>query len=69
MNAAGLKPKLLTFKKVLTELKPSVFFVQESKFKDEGKLKLDNYVIFELVRESRDGGGLVLGCVKELNQF
>ena len=66
MNAAGLKPKLLTFKKVLTELNPSVFFVQESKFKDEGKLKLDNYVIFELVRESRDGGGLVLGCVKEL---
>ena len=26
INSAGLKPKMSTFKKVLTELKPSVFF-------------------------------------------
>ena len=55
-----------TFKKVLTELKPSVFFVEETKLKEEGKLKLENFVLFELVRESKDGGGLLLGCVKEL---
>ena len=42
VNAAGLKPKLKTFKKVLTDLNPSVFFVQESKYKEEGKLMLDN---------------------------
>ena len=55
VNAAGLRPKLLTFKKVIDELKPSVFFIEESRF------KLENYVIFELVRQSRDqGGGLVL---------
>ena len=66
MNAAGLKSKLNTFKKVLKELQPSVFFVQESKYKEEGKLKLDNFEIFESVRESRDGGGLVLGCLREL---
>ena len=66
MNAAGLKPKLSTFKKVLTELKPSVFFVEESKLKEEGKIKLENYVVFELVRETKEGGGLMLGCVKEL---
>ena len=66
VNAAGLKPKLFTFKKVLLDLQPSVFFVQESKFKEEGKLKIENYVIFDLVRDSREGGGLVLGCVKEL---
>ena len=62
MNAAGLKSKLNTFKKVLKELQPSVFFVQESKYKEEGKLKLDNFEIFESVRE----GGLVLGCLREL---
>ena len=67
MNAAGLKSKLNTFKKVLKELQPSVFFVQESKYKEEGKLKLDNFEIFESVRESRDGGGLVLGCLRELD--
>ena len=67
INAAGLRPKLLTLNKVLNELKPSVFFIEETKFKDSGKLKIENYDIFELVRGSRDGGGgLAIGCVKEL---
>ena len=56
----------MTFRKVISELKPSVFFIEESKYKEEGKLKLENYLIFDLVREHRDGGGLALGCVKEL---
>ena len=47
VNAAGLRPKVLTFKKTLSELQPSVFFVEETKLRDAGKLKLDNYVIFE----------------------
>ena len=67
VNSAGLNSKLFTFKKVLTELVPSVFFIQETKFKDIGHLKLDNYVIFEKVRANKDGGGgLALGCVPEL---
>ena len=37
VNAAGLKPKMMTFKKVLDEIKPAVFFVQENKIKEEGK--------------------------------
>ena len=52
---------------MLSELKPSVFFVEETKLKDTGKLKLDNYLIFESNRKSRDGGGgLAIGCIKEL---
>ena len=67
VNSAGLRSKLTSFKKVITELKPSVFFVQETKFQETGKLKLDNFVIFELVRQSKDGGGgLALGCDKDL---
>jgi hypothetical protein len=66
VNAAGLRSKLTTFKKVVTELKPSVFFIEETKHKEAGKLKLENYVIFELIRKSKDGGGLALGCVKDL---
>ena len=66
VNAAGLRSKLSTFRKVLTKLKPSVFFVEETKYKDVGKLKFDNFVIFELVRKTIDGGGLALGCAKEL---
>ena len=57
---------MFTFKKIISELKPSVFFCEETKFKDTGKLKIDNYVIFELVRKNRDGGGLALGCDKSL---
>ena len=68
VNTAGLKSKLTSFKKVLTDLKPSVFFAQETKFREEGHLKLgDDYVVYELVRKNGGGGGLALGCLKELN--
>ena len=67
VNAGGLRPKLMTFQKVISDLQPAVFFIEETKYKDSGKFKLANYVIFELVRQSRDGGGwLSLGCVKDL---
>ena len=56
-----------SFKNVLSLLKPSVFFIEETKMKENGKLKLENFDIFELVRKSQNGGGgLALGCVKEL---
>ena len=36
-------------------------------FKEEGKLNIENFQIFELTRDSKDGGGgLAIGCVKEL---
>ena len=35
--------------------------------KDTGKLKFENFDVFELVRQSQNGGGgLALGCAKEL---
>ena len=67
VNAAGLASKILTFKKILNELNPAVFFIEETKFKNEGRLKLEKYQIFERLRKSQDGGGgLALGCLKEL---
>ena len=67
VNSAGLRPKLKTFKKVINDLQPSVFFIEETKYQNAGMLKLDNYHIFELVRQSKDGGGgLALGCLHEL---
>ena len=62
----GLKSKLFTFKKILKELKPSAFMVEETKYKEEGKLKIENYSIFELVRENREGVGIAFGCIDEL---
>ena len=67
VNSAGLGSKLTTFKKVIQELQPSMFFIQETKFKDYGKLKIDAYVIYELLRKTSGGGGLAIGVIKELN--
>jgi hypothetical protein len=69
VNAAGLKSKLSSFKKVLTDLRPSVFLVEETKYKEAGHLKVgDDFIIYELVRKSENGGGgLALGCLKDLN--
>ena len=65
VNAAGLRPKLLTFRKIIDELKPSVFFIEETKYKDEGKFKIENYVISKNIRKNHDGGGgLALGVYK-----
>ena len=48
-------------------MKPAIFCVEETKLKDEGRIKIENYDIFEHVRKSGDGGGgLGLGCLKEL---
>ena len=70
MNASGLRSKLTTFKKVLADLQPSVFLIEETKYQDTGKLKLgNNFIIYELVRQSKSGGGLALGCQKDLQPF
>jgi hypothetical protein len=45
--------KLFTFRKVLAKLNPSIFFIEESKYKTVGKVKFENYVIFELVRQNK----------------
>ena len=67
MNAAGLRSKILSFKKVLNDLKPSVFFIEESKMKTAGKINLENYIIFEKLRsKNENGGGLAIGCIPEL---
>ena len=68
VNAAGLRPKMMTFKKVIKELNPSVFSVQETKMKEEGKIKIENYVIFEKIRKKKEnGGGIAIGCKESLN--
>ena len=39
-----LRIKIKTFRKVIKELNPCVFFVQETKFKGEEKIKIGDYV-------------------------
>ena len=58
---------MLSFKKVINDLKPAVFFIQETKMKNPGQIKIENYVIFEKLRNiNENGGGLALGCIQDL---
>ena len=48
-----------TFNKLMAEEEPSLFFVEETKFTTEGKMKLKNYKVFENVRQNMGGGGIL----------
>ena len=39
VNSAGLSSKLKSFDYLLSSLQPSIFFIQESKMKTQGKIK------------------------------
>ena len=71
VNAAGLSSKLYSFDNLLAEIKPGVFFIEETKMRTEGKIKTENssnYQIFERIRKKgRTGGGLALGVLHDLN--
>ena len=50
-NAAGISSKLYSFNDILKKLKPSIFFIEETKLKQQGNLKIDkpsNFIIDEL---------------------
>ena len=57
-----------SFRKILKDLQPSMFFIQETKVSTKGKIDIDaDYKVYELPRTNKGGGGIALGCRKELN--
>ena len=66
INANGVKSKWGTFKKLIRELQPSVWSMQETKCNVKGQFKLNDYYVYELVREKKGGGGLAIGALKDL---
>ena len=46
-NAAGLKSKIQSLKNELKNANAALFTIQESHFRKKGKLKVENYEIFE----------------------
>ena len=71
VNAAGLSSKLHSLDKVLSDTNPGVFFIEETKMRNVGKIRIENaskYQIFERPRKNgRWGGGLALGVHHDLN--
>ena len=68
-NAAGLTSKLHSFDALLKSINPTVFFIQETKLKQQGKIKTEHskkYQIFELNRKEKAGGGLAIGAIEEV---
>ena len=69
INSAGLSSKLESFDALLNSINPSVFFIQETKLKQQGKIKTEQskkYQIFELNRKEKAGGGLAIGALDEV---
>ena len=54
-NSAGLFNKLESFHRNISLFKPGVFFVQETKARQKNKVKLDDYVIFQHIRNLSAG--------------
>ena len=69
VNAAGLSSKLTSFESMLNTIKPGIFFIEETKMKRPGKIltvSSGKYIIFELIRKNKGGGGLAIGVDKNL---
>ena len=65
-NSAGLKSKLASFKNELKSTKAAIFTVQETHFNKKGKLKVENFEIFEAIR-TKQKGGTIIGVHKALS--
>ena len=69
INCNGLNSKWQSFDKIIHDLKPCAFFLQETKLPPKQQFKNDTseYVIFRLEREKSRGGGIALGVIQDLN--
>ena len=60
---------MAVFDKIIHDLKPCAFFLQETKLLQKQRFKSDTYyyLIFRLDREKSGGGRIVLGVIQDLN--
>ena len=66
LNPDGAISKWTTIKKAIRETGAGVWMMQETKCQ-AGNLELDGFTTYEHVRIDKDGGGLSLSALKELN--
>ena len=70
INSAGIKSKMQSFENVLSQLKPHIWMVEETKLKPHEKIKgevIDEFQVFYLSRQESHGGGLNLELTKCLS--
>ena len=66
-NAAGLKAKLKSLKAHLHKLEIPIFTVQETHYSTKGKINVDEYVVFEAIRQNKKKGGTAIGVHTSLS--
>ena len=66
-NAAGVRSKWTTWNKVIKETNSSLWFLQETKSKHLNRLKMENFIVYERLRDKTDGGGVAIAAISELN--
>ena len=54
-NVAGLTGKVDDLKRMISVFNPAVLMLQETKTKKTGKIKLENFIVFEKLRDNNDG--------------
>ena len=64
-NAAQLKSKMGSFKSILEQSKAGIFTVQETHFATKGKVQVENFEVFEAIR-NKGKGGTIIGAHKAL---
>ena len=66
-NAAGLMNKKESFQRNVSLFKPAAYFIQESKVPKKNRIAINDYEIFEHIRNNNAGGGLLTAVHKSLN--
>ena len=65
-NADGLGKKLHSLKHEINETNSKIFTVQETQYRTKGRVKIEEFVIFESIRKNREKGGCMLGIHESL---
>ena len=66
-NAAGLLNKKESFLRNISIFKPAAYLIQESKVSQKNRVEVADYVIFEHIRKTGGGGGVLTAVHKALN--
>ena len=67
LNTDGARSKMTTIKKLIRETQANILTMQETKYTQSGQMTFDGYYTYEQLRSNKEGGGVALSALKELN--
>ena len=67
VNPDGALSKITTLRKAIRESMSSVWMMQETKVSQQGQLRFEGFITYEHTRTEKDGGGVSISVLKDLN--